>query len=244
MTMLDRGFRFLRAALCGAVAIAIGFAAAEARALSVSPLYFDGPGGFGFAMDAVAHMPVSATAAADSRWLQAGGRALLSRSGLVVDPHLVAIHANPQGFGTTPSEADPLIADSIWTVTNETGQTLPAGFLVFTSIDIDHRYDGLRAGLDGALLEIVDYSFGGSDYAFGAVELPRLGVGQSVDLTVRYVVAGLLDYDAETNSYVLPRLGIAGLAVPEPTTLTGIALGLAALAGGRLSSRRSRSPRS
>lgn len=244
MKTFGGGARFLCAAACVAVAIAIGIAASDARALSVTPLYFDGPGGVGFSSAAVSHLPVAASASSDSRWLLAGGRALLSRPGLVIDPHLIAIHANPQGFGETPSEENPLIADSLWKVTNETAQALPAGFLVFTAIDVDQRYDGLRAGLDGALLEIVDYSFEGSDYAFGAIELPSLGVGQSVDLTVRYVVAGLLDYDAETNAYVLPRLGIAGLAVPEPTALTGIALGLAALAAARAPSRRSRSPRS
>jgi hypothetical protein len=71
--------------------------------------------------------------------------------------------------------------------------------------------------------------------------LPSLGVGQSVDLTVRYVVAGALDYDAESNSFVLPRLGIAGLVVPEPMPLVALALGLLALAGAR--TRAGRAPR-
>ena len=107
-------------------------------------------------------------------------------------------------------------------------------------MDVDGSYPGLAAGLDGALLDILHYSSGGTEYFFGAVALPSLGVGQSVDLTVRYIVAGPLAYDAETNAYDLPRLGIAGLLVPEPATLGSIALGIAGLAAVRRRSRRSR----
>jgi hypothetical protein len=224
---------------CAALVMGVGAVASSAGAISIAPLFFDGPGGFGFSNASVAHLPVSASATPASAWLLAGGRSALTQPGLAIDNHLSLIHANPQGLGETPNAANPLIADSTWTVTNETGRILPGGYLVFTTIDADRRYPGLQAGLDGALLEILEYSSAGTDYAFGAIELPRLGVGQSVDLTVRYVVAGLLDYDPETNSYVLPRLGVAGLSVPEPTALVGIALGLGALAGAR----RSRSSR-
>ena len=55
------------------------------------------------------------------------------------------------------------------------------------------------------------------------------------------VVAGALDYDAESNAFVLPRLGVSGLVVPEPAPLAAIGLGLAALAGAR--SRAGRGPR-
>jgi hypothetical protein len=216
---------------------AIALAAASAHA---TPLYFDGPGGFGFSAATAAGLPVSATADPTSHWILAGARALLPGPGLEVVSNLSTIHSNPQGAGQTPTEANPLVADSIWTLTNNTGAVLPPTYLVFTKIDIDGRYDGLKAGLDGALLEIVEYSSAGTDYAFGAIELPSLGVGQSVDVTVRYVVAGLLDYDAETNAFVLPRLGIAGLVVPEPAAIAGIGLGLALLALGRGGSRRSR----
>lgn len=216
-------------------ALALGAGSAEA-----TPLYFDGPGGFGFSAAAVAGLPIASTADANSPWILAGGRAVLSEPGLVVDSQLSVIHSNPQGTGETPTEANPLVADSTWTLTNETGAPLPASFLVFMTNDIDGRYDGLRAGLDGALLEIVEYSFGGTDYAFGAIELPSLGVGQSVDVTVRYVVAGRLDYDAQANAFILPRLGIAAFVVPEPAAIGGIGLGLVLLALGRSGSRRSR----
>jgi hypothetical protein len=223
-----------------ALAGTIAFAAA-AHATSITPLYFDGPSGYGFAPAEVAALGVSATAGPSSHWILAGGRSLLPGPGLHVDNHLSTILSNPQATGGTPTAANPFVADSTWTVTNDTSAAITGAYLVFTAIDIDGRYHGaLPAGLDGALLKIVDYSSAGTNYAFGAIPLPNLGVGQSADLLVRYVVAGPLDYDAETNAYVLPRLGVSGLVVPEPAAIAGIALGLALLAAGRVGSRRSR----
>jgi hypothetical protein len=215
------------------VGLTLGLGASAAHALSIHPLFFEGASGFGFSAGAVAGIPASASADANGHWVLAGARSLFSGAGLVVQNHLSAIHENPQGQGRTPSLADPFIVDSTWTIANQTGAPIPAGYLVFTKIDVDGRYPGLRAGLDGDLLKIVEYSAGGTDYFFGAMSLPSLGVGQSVDLTVRYVVAGALDYDAESNAFVLPRLGIAGLVVPEPAPLASIALGLIALAHAR-----------
>ena len=222
------------------VGLTLWLGAGAASALGIHPLLFEGASGFGFSAGAVAGITPSASADSNGRWLLAGARSLVSGPGLIVENHLSAIHENPQGQGRTPSVADPFIVDSTWTVSNQTGAPLSAGYLVFTKIDSDARYPGLRAGLDGDLLKIVEYSAGGTDYFFGAMELPSLGVGQSADLTVRYVVAGALDYDAEANAFVLPRLGIAGLVVPEPAPLAGIALGLIALAAAR--SRAGRGP--
>jgi hypothetical protein len=219
-------------------------AARPAAAISVDALFFDGLAGFGFSAGTVGGRPIAAHADADDRWVPAGGRALMDGVGLVVDSQLVAVHSNPQGAGRTPSGEDPLVADSVWRVTNATGSALPPGYLVFTAIDVDKEYPGLDAGLDGALLDILQYSSGQADYFFGAVALPGLGVGQSFDLTVRYVVAGTLGYDAEANAYRLPRLGIAGLMVPEPITASALALGLGALAAARRRTSASRrSPR-
>jgi len=178
-------------------------------------------------------MPIATEAGPNNRWVLAGASPFLQGPGLIVENHLSAVHENPQGQGRTPSEADPFIVDSTWTVANQTGAALDGAFLVFTAIDPDHSYPGLLAGLDGDLLEILEYSFAGTEYFYGAMRLPSLGVGQSVDLTVRYVVAGSLDYDAESNAFVLPRLGIAGLVVPEPMPLVGIGLGMLVLVGVR-----------
>jgi hypothetical protein len=212
--------------------------AGASNALSIHPLFFEGASGFGFGAAAVEGMKPVASADRNADWVLAGARSFVPGSGLIVENHLSAVHENPQGQGRTPSESDPFIVDSTWTVANQTGAALSGAYLVFTTIDTDSRYDGLLAGLDGDLLQIVEYSFDGAEYFFGAMRLPSLGVGQSVDLTVRYVVAGSLDYDAETNAFVLPRLGIAGLVVPEPTPVAGIALGLIGLAGARARARR------
>jgi hypothetical protein len=243
MTMMMEGVRG-RARGRGAslvVGVALWLGAGGANALTIHPLFFEGTSGFGFSAGAVAGITPSAFADSSDRWILAGARSLVSGPGLIVQNHLSAIHENPQGQGRTPSVADPFIVDSTWTISNQTGAPLSDGYLVFTKIDSDGRYPGLHAGLDGDLLKIVDYSAGGTGYFFGAMELPSLGVGQSVDLTVRYVVAGTLDYDAETNAFVLPRLGIAGLVVPEPAPLVGIAIGLIVLASAR--SRAGRGPR-
>lgn len=215
------------------LALALLAIPAPAGAISVDALFFDGPYGFGFSAGAVAALPTARVIGPEDGWLLAGGPGSFEGGGLLVSNHLSAVHSNPQGGGRTPNAADPLVADSVWTVTNQTGQPIPEGFLLFTRIDQDGRYPGLVAGLDGALLEILEYSSASTDYFFGGVRLPSLGVGESFDLTVRYVVAGAVDYDAETNSYLLPRLGIAGLVVPEPVTLSALALGLAVLAGAR-----------
>ena len=207
--------------------------AGNSSALSVHPLFFQGPAGFGFTATVVTGMPIAAAVGPEHRWLLAGARQFFTGPGLIVANHLSAVHENPQGQGRVPSQTDPFIVDSTWTVSNQTGATLQGSFLVFTTIDTDGRYPGLLAGLDGDLLQIVEYSSAGAEYFFGGMWLPSLGVGQSVDLTVRYVVAGSLDYDAESNAFVLPRLGIAGVVIPEPAPLAGIALGLLGLVGAR-----------
>lgn len=215
------------------VAVALLSVPVPAGAISVNTLFFDGPSGYGFSAGSVAALAKARVIGAEDEWLLAGGAGSFEGAGLLVSNQLSAVHSNPQAGGRTPNAVDPLVADSLWTVTNQTGQPIPEGFLLFMLIDQDGHYPGLVAGLDGALLEILEYSSAGTDYFFGGVRLPSLGVGESFDLTVRYVVAGAVDYDPETNAYLLPRLGLAGLVVPEPVTLSAIALGLAALAAGR-----------
>ena len=216
-------------------AIAVVIAAADARALSVSdisPLYFNGPGRFGFTAADVARAQLSVSDAASVRdtWLSAGGQGVSPLPMLGIDQHLGTIYSNPQGAGRTPSVADPFIADSTWTVHNNSGARLPPSYLVFVQADPTSQYPGMPIGLDGDLLSIVDYSYGESEYLFGAIPLPSLGVGQSFDVAVRYVVGGTLDFDSGQGALVLPRFGLQCLVVPEPAPIAGLALGLAATA--------------
>src|SRR5262245_61836922 len=117
LVRMDGGARLVRA-LRGAAFAAIGAAwislGGAAHALSIAPLYFGGPGGFGLAPGQVEGVPVAATVTPESRWLLAGGRSLLTQPGLVIDNRLTMVHANPQGAGDTPSPANPLVADSTW----------------------------------------------------------------------------------------------------------------------------------
>lgn len=237
MKHVDRGSRLAGMALAALVVLA----SRDASALSiadVSPLYFRGPSGFGFlAADvAAAGFAPSFTASPSDDWVSAGS----GGQALSIAQRLVAIHQNPQRAGRTPSPADPWIVDSLWTVRNDSGRDLPSGLLVFTQGDAIERYPGVPVALDGDLLSILDYSAGGVDYFFGAAVLPSLGEGQSVDVLVRYVAGGLLDYDAGRNAYVLPTLGLYGLVapIPEPGTAIALALGLVALGAGARAVRR------
>ena len=216
-----------------------GSSRAPPSALSIHPLFFEGPGGFGFSASAVAGMEPSASADPSDPWILAGARALAAGARAhrrrTISPRSTRI---PRDRDARRARRIPSSSIRPGPFRTRPGAPIASGYLVFTKIDIDRRYPGLLAGLDGDLLKIVEYSASGTEYFFGAMALPSLGVGQSVDLTVRYVVAGALDYDAESNAFVLPRLGIAGLLVPEPMPLMGVALGLLALAGARARARR------
>jgi hypothetical protein len=218
-----------------ALAFAAALAAADARALSLSdidPIYFNGPGRFGFTAADVARaqLAVTGTASPLDTWLSAGSQSLTPIPTLGIDQHLDTIDSNPQGAGRNPSTADPFIVDSTWTLHNNGAAPLPPTYLVFVQADPMNQYPGMPIGLDGDLLSIVDYSYGGIDYLFGAIRLPSLGVGQSFDVSVRYVVGGKLDFDAGQGAFLLPRFGLSALVVPEPAPLAGLALGLAAIA--------------
>ena len=131
------------AAFRSSLGLALGLGAGAANALSVHPLFFGGTGGFGFSAAAVAGITSERSADAE-RSLDPRGRALAAVRvpASIVANHLSAIHENPQGQGRTPSEADPFIVDSTWTISNQTGAPVPASYLVFTKIDIDGRYPG------------------------------------------------------------------------------------------------------
>lgn len=214
-----------------AVALTIG---------DISELYFAGPAGFGFDAGDVAGAGFSAafSASPGDDWIDAGEKSL----GLPIriTQNLGTIHQDPEGDGETPGTGNPYIADSRWTVWNKTGRKLLAPLLVFTVVDPLDSYPDVPTGLDGDLLQILQYSSGGADYLFGVVGLPDLEDDGSVDIDVRYVVAGPLEDD------FLPPLGLMALGtyetlVPEPDAVLLWALALAVVVG---PARRRRSQRS
>jgi hypothetical protein len=182
----------------GCLAAALALAPLGAAALSVrdtQPLWFAGPGGYGFdaAAVAAAGRAPAYSADADDTWLDAGD----SKLGLpiAIDVDLGKVHRNPQARGKKPSANKPFIADSTWTVTNETGRALDDALLVFTLGDTGGRRKPKPVALDGNLVEILEYSFDGVDYLFGAVRLGDLaaeGPESSVTIDMRYIVAGPL----------------------------------------------------
>jgi hypothetical protein len=211
----------------------VALASGPAHALSladVSPLYFDGPGGYGFDPLAVAAAGFAPgySGSPQDEWIPAGhvdlGLEIQIEQDLQLPPH-----QDP----ASPSVADPFIADSHWTLHNETGRTLVSPLLVFTTVLFDD-YPPTPTALDGNLLEFLEYSSQGTDYVFGVIALPDLEDGESVDLNaalgtpLRYVVGGPLATDGADR--VMPPLGLMVLAsyvpVPEPA---GVALWLASL---------------
>jgi len=223
------------------LAVAFALASGPATALSISdtrPLYFSGPGGYGFAVADVAAAGLSPSLQADAEdnWIDAGGTKLGLPIGIDID--LQKVHKNPQARGRKPSARRPIIADSTWTITNHTGEALEDAVLVFSLGDTSGGKKKKPVALDGNLIEILAYSFEGEDYLLGAVRLGDLaaeGEGSSVSIDVRYLVAGRLP--RKGNRLLLPPLGVSGLTgwspVPEPATGAMIALGLLALGAAR-----------
>jgi hypothetical protein len=223
------------ALLGAALALAPAPRAAALSVLDTVPLWFDGPGGYGFDPSAVAGAGLGPaySAGAQDGWIDAGGSALGLPIG--IDVHLGAVHKNPQAKGRKANRKRPLIADSSWTVTNQSGEDLEDVLLVFTLGDSRGRKRPKPVALDGNLVEILEYSFQGTDYLFGAVRLGDLtaeGPGSSTTIDVRYIVgAGL---KKRHGKIFLPPLGVSGLtgwsAVPEPSVLVLTASGLLGLA--------------
>ena len=133
----------------------------------------------------------------------------------------------------SPSFANPIIADAVWSVTNLSAGTLVAPLLVFTSVDPLGLYPIALppTGLDADGLELLAYSVGGDDYVYGAIVLPDLAEGESALVNLRYVVAGAVDSGDLDD--VLPPLALAVLGsyevVPEPGTAALLAMSLVAL---------------
>jgi hypothetical protein len=229
-----------------AFALLLAPAASALTIGDISALYFTGVSGFGFDAGSLTAAGIARTfrAAPGDDWIEAGERSL----GLPIriTQNLGTIHQDPEGDGETPGMDNPYIADSRWTVKNKTGRDLLAPLLVFTLVDPLDSYPDVPTGLDGDLLQILEYSSAGEEYLFGVVALPDLEENGSVDIDVRYVVAGPLEDD------FLPPLGLMALGsyetlVPEPGGLllwgSLLALGVGfGLARRRRSQRSSCSP--
>lgn len=157
---------------------------------------------------------------------------------LTITQSLQTVHQNPQAGGSNPTESNPFIADSLWTATNTSGGVYGAPvLLLFTNVTladypgglVPGGYPNLQVGLDGNLLDIVLYSYAGTDYFFGAVDLGPLDPGESAQFTVRYIVSSG-PMPIVGNDIVMPPLLVLGAVVPEPGTLALVLLGLGAVA--------------
>jgi hypothetical protein len=230
--------RCARAARALLAAAALALAPAGASALSVrdtQPLWFEGPGGYGFAPDAVAAAGLAPAFRADpgDAWLEAGDSRL--DLPVAIDVDLGRVHRNPQARGAAPTRRRPFVADSTWTVTNRSGEALEDVLLVFTLGDTSGRRRPKPVALDGNLIEILEYSHDGVDYAFGAVRLGDLAAEGTTTLSVRYIVGGALA--KKQRRLLLPPLGVSAVTgfeiVPEPATAAALGLGLLALAAAR-----------
>jgi hypothetical protein len=216
-------------------------APATAQAVSIgdtNPLFFKGPDGYGFVPEDVEKAGLAPRFAADPEdgWLNAGKKS--PKVDLAISVDLQQVHKDPNRKGKKPTAANPIIADSVWTVTNTTGEALEDVLLVFTLGNTSGKKSKKLVGLDGNLVDILAYSNDGVDYLFGVVQLGDLaaeGPGSSIDIDVRYIVGGRLARSG--NHSVLPRFGTAAVTgatqVPEPATAALLALGLAALAAAR-----------
>ena len=195
----------------------------------IEPLYFNGPGGQGFALadvQAIGRSPAF-SATNTNFWLSAGAAAGLQ---VGITQNLGTIHQNP----ASPTAGAPVIADSTWTLRNNTSTTLMAPLLVFTVVDPSDTYPITLppTGLDADTLVLLSYSFSNQSFLYGAIQLPTLAPNQTAEVLVRYVVAGAL---APGNPARLPSLGVAVLGsynviVPEPASASLLGAGLIALA--------------
>ena len=216
------------APLLGLVGILLSPLGAPALGLSdVAPLYFDGVDGFGTSPGtaALAGETPAFRATPQDAWLDDVSADPTSR--VTVEQTLGTVHQDP----AAPSLLDPIIADSTWRITNRDAGELVEALLVFTSVDPLGLYPAAvpLVGIDGTLVDLVEYSFAGVDYLVGATLLGDLSPGEFVDITVRYIVAGPL---APGSPPPLPPLGLSVLGsytiVPEPSTAALVGLGLVA----------------
>src|SRR5262249_57074154 len=121
---------------------------------------------------------------------------------------------------TTPSPALPFVADPLWTVKNPTEGTLDDVLLLFTRTVPGADYPAVDVALDDDLFSVLRYTSAGVDRYYGALPLGTLDPGESVQVRVRYIVAGAMP--VLNGAYTMPPLGVAGIQgggyVPEPAS--------------------------
>lgn len=249
-----RGVSRFRVWLGFGAALVAGLSATGASALAVgagtlvNPVYFNSGGQFG--LNTGPAYTFAATSASD--WLSVGSGQALSvqinlQTPVIQNPQDPSNSSNTSGPQATPSAAYPFVADSLWTVTNNTGTTLNNAYLVFEAVNLAKTtlvpggYPDIPVGLDQNLISIVRYTYpgGSTPLFFGGISLGSLGAfgsaHDSTQIRVRYIVAGALPENGA--SLVMPQIEIAGLNnVPEPSTLVlllGGGVALYAVAGRR-----------
>ena len=213
------------AVLAALVALLLPSAPAWAVTIDdLTPVYFDGAGGYGFGMTGRSGEARMADFAAtsDDQWISAPG------PDIRITQRIETVHRAPG----RSSPGDPTIVDSIWTVTNVGAGDLVAPLLVFTSLDPlgTHSVGSSKPlqGLDANLLHLLAYSYAETDYMFGAALLPDLRDGDSAEFTVRYIAASRLQETSAGRSLAPFGVSLLGTytGVPEPSTLTLLSMGL------------------
>jgi hypothetical protein len=209
-------------------------AAGSAQALTVSdldPVYFPtSSGSSGFTAGAVqtAGLSIAFDTTPANAFPTAGNPSVVTQPDLAITQQLFQIYQNPQARRGHPSPTfdDPFIADSRWTIRNDSGGELPDLLLLFTGVDYSN-YGLVPVGLDGDSIDIVRHTANGTEYFYGAIPLGPLAPNQEVTVTVRYIVAGRLKQVG--NQLVMPPLLVRGVVVPEPGTALLLTLGLVSL---------------
>ncbi len=249
--------RLLQAALLLGILLAFG----QARALTIgdlNPVQLIGGGQFGFTQAAIdaAGLSISKIADPTSAFLTAGDASLVPTPdiGITLGP-LSPVYQNPQLayadplLGCQPGDAcqtpaNPFIADSTWTVTNNTEADLDDLYLIFTRVLLTGpTYPDLPVALDGDMIQILEYTSGTDRLLLAIVPLGSLDAGKQTEFTMRYIVGGDMPITLESAGppmifdQMLPPFGLLGInnPIPEPGTAMLLAAGLAALAASKRS---------
>jgi hypothetical protein len=247
-----RSSLFANGLLAGLLAAALSFAAAPALAtpitvggaggpaFQVDPIYFTAFDSFGLTgpgngPDYFATSPVTFLSVGNAAGID------LTLSQVLQEP----VYQHPQdpsnsqnpltngGVPTSPTAALPFVADSIWTLTNTSGQAIEDALLLFTKASGSTGYPAVNVALDDFLYSTLQYeSQSAGTLYFGALPLGDLAPGAEVSVRVRYVVADPLLFDG-VHDFIMPPFGLSALAkgsyVPEPGTAVLVIAGLAML---------------